>query len=62
MNTRELKNELLKITSGYEKYTADIMNDIINIIIIHYNNTINYYETDAINTLNGFINNGCLIW
>lgn len=60
LNSVELKKELLNIASESKKYSIAIYNGIIDAIMNYYFNNSNYYSDNAINSLNGFINNGIL--
>ena len=60
LNSIELKKELLKIAATSKKYNMTVCNSIIDAIMNVYYNSKNYFSSDAINSLNGFINNGIL--
>ena len=62
MNTLELTKKLFEMAENQTKYEINWCIGIINAIINNYMVTADYMEEDAINTMQGFLESGVLVW
>lgn len=62
MNTLELTKKLFEMAENQTKYEMNWCTSIINAIICQYMTKSEYMEEDAINTMQGFIDGGVLVW
>lgn len=62
MNSLELTKKLFEMAENQTKYEMNWCTAIINAIINQYMVKADYMEEDAINTMQGFIDGGVLVW